>query len=166
MRIYVGTYGKYNNGSIAGAWMDVEDYASKEEFYAACQELHSDEDDAELMFQDWEGIPACLIRESWVHDGLFELAALDEDTSNLVLAYIDDIGLSDADTIHDVIERAQDACYGRFDSDLDFAYEYIDDTGMLANVPDNIRCYFNYGAFARDLMMDFFESNGYYFSNY
>ena len=25
-RVYVGTYEKYNNGSIAGAWIDLEDH--------------------------------------------------------------------------------------------------------------------------------------------
>ena len=38
-RVYVGTYGKYNNGSLFGAWLDLSDYADKEEFYEACREL-------------------------------------------------------------------------------------------------------------------------------
>src|SRR5690349_16831915 len=54
-RVYVGTYAKYNNGSIAGAWLDLEDYADKDSFLAACAELHKDEDDPEFMFQDFEG---------------------------------------------------------------------------------------------------------------
>ena len=52
--VYVGTYGKYNNGSLFGAWLDLSDYADKEEFYEACRELHKDEEDAEFMFQDYE----------------------------------------------------------------------------------------------------------------
>lgn len=27
--VYVGTYGKYNNGSLFGAWLDLSDYADK-----------------------------------------------------------------------------------------------------------------------------------------
>lgn len=50
--IYVGTYHKYNCGSIAGKWLNLTEYSSKEEFYEACKELHSDEEDAEFMFQD------------------------------------------------------------------------------------------------------------------
>ena len=38
-KIYVGTYGKYNNGSLSGAWLDLSDYSDKEEFYEACREL-------------------------------------------------------------------------------------------------------------------------------
>jgi len=56
--IYVGTYHKYNCGSIYGAWIDVLDYDDKAEFYAHCSTLHADEVDPELMFQDWEGFPS------------------------------------------------------------------------------------------------------------
>ena len=41
-RVYVGTYGKYNNGSLFGAWLDLSDYTDKEEFYEACRELHKE----------------------------------------------------------------------------------------------------------------------------
>ena len=37
--VYVGTYAKYNNGSLFGAWLDLSDYSDKEEFYEACREL-------------------------------------------------------------------------------------------------------------------------------
>ena len=49
-RIYVGTYKKYNNGSLAGAWLDLSDYSDKEEFLNACHELHNNESDPEFMF--------------------------------------------------------------------------------------------------------------------
>ena len=35
-KVYVGTYAKYNNGSLFGAWLDLSDYSDKEEFYEAC----------------------------------------------------------------------------------------------------------------------------------
>ena len=60
-RIYVGTYAKYNNGSIQGEWLDLDDYTDKSDFIQACLELHDDEEDPELMFQDWENIPVALI---------------------------------------------------------------------------------------------------------
>ncbi len=72
-KIYVGTYGKYNNGSLFGAWLDLSDYADKEEFYEACRELHKDEEDAEFIFQDYENIPENLISESWISDNFFTL---------------------------------------------------------------------------------------------
>ena len=72
-RVYVGTYGKYNNGSLFGAWLDLSDYSDKEDFYEACRELHKDEEDAEYMFQDWENVPENLIGESWISENFFTL---------------------------------------------------------------------------------------------
>ena len=37
-KVYVGTYVKYNNGSLSGAWLDLSDYSDKEEFYEALSE--------------------------------------------------------------------------------------------------------------------------------
>ena len=55
--IYVGTYKKYNNGSIQGAWFDLTKFDCLEDFIEACEELHDDEDDPELMYQDFENFP-------------------------------------------------------------------------------------------------------------
>lgn len=48
-RIYVGTYAKYNDGSIDGKWIDISEYNTYEEFVDACRELHADEEDPEFM---------------------------------------------------------------------------------------------------------------------
>ena len=40
LRVYVGTYGKYNSGSIDGQWLNIKDYKSVDDFYIACRELH------------------------------------------------------------------------------------------------------------------------------
>ena len=54
MKVYVGTFRKYNEGSIEGAWIDLDKFANYEEFIAACRKLHADETDPELMIQDVE----------------------------------------------------------------------------------------------------------------
>ena len=81
-KVYVGTYAKYNNGSLSGAWLDLSDYSDKEEFYEACRELHKDEEDAEYMFQDYENIPEALISESWISENFFSLRDAVEDLSD------------------------------------------------------------------------------------
>ena len=53
IKIYVGTYYKYNCGSIAGDWVDVTNL-TKEEFLDMCETLHQEEKDPEFMYQDWE----------------------------------------------------------------------------------------------------------------
>ncbi len=78
MRVYVGTYGKYNEGSLGGEWVDLNQFGSKSDFYEYITELHKDESDPEFMFQDWEGMPDELIGESWLDDSLFDAEELAE----------------------------------------------------------------------------------------
>lgn len=77
--IYVGTYAKYNAGSLFGKWFNLSDFADKDEFMEACKELHKDEEDPEFMFQDRENIPEELVSESWISEIFFELRDKVED---------------------------------------------------------------------------------------
>lgn len=73
MAVYVGTYAKYNSGSIAGKWLKLADYANKAEFLKACYEVHKDEEDPELMFQDYENVPSWMISESSIDAEIWSL---------------------------------------------------------------------------------------------
>ena len=66
----------------------------------------------------------------------------------------------------DWISEFEDCYVGPFNSDEDFAIDWIDGTGMLADLPAVIQTYFDYDKFARDLMMDFWEHDGHYFRSY
>ena len=48
--VYVGTYAKYNNGSLEGERVNLSDFSDKDDFIEYCLELHSDEEEPELMF--------------------------------------------------------------------------------------------------------------------
>ena len=56
-KVYVGTYKKYNEGSLNGAWLTLTDYNDYDAFCEACQELHKDEGDPEIMIQDCMDMP-------------------------------------------------------------------------------------------------------------
>lgn len=74
-------------------------------------------------------------------------------------AYIDCFGSWDA-------AGFEEAYSGEWESDTALAEDFIESTGMLAGVPDNLRNYFDTAAFTRDLMMDYSESAGFYFRNF
>lgn len=65
-KVYVGTYGKYNSGSIAGAWIDLAKCETYEGFLAKCKEVHKDEFDPEYMIQDYEYLPDGLSCGEWL----------------------------------------------------------------------------------------------------
>jgi len=132
--VYVGTYGKYNSGSINGKWLNLEDYASKEDFYEAAKELHKDEADPELMFQDFEGFPKRYYGESSLSDELWDWLELSEEDRELLEVYVDDTGDTKA-----TIDQARDAFLGTYDSEEDWAEEYLEEIGGLT--ADNVRSY-------------------------
>ena len=127
-RIYVGTYAKYNSGSIAGKWLDLEDCSSREEFLTACAEVHKDEKDPEFMFQDFEGFPESYYSESHIPDELFEFLALDDDERQVVAMYAECSGLSFRDFTP---EDARDAFHGKADSVAEFAERLAEECGEI-----------------------------------
>lgn len=168
-KIYVGTYGKYSAGSIEGKWLDLADYSSKEEFYTACKELHSDEEDAEFMFQDYEGIPECLISEGWISDNVFEvLEALDElsdDEREAFDLWVADRGSElEKEDINRLVDTFRDGYCGLYPSEWDFAYELVNECYDLSEFA---KTYFDYEMFARDLFMcDYDYYDGHVFRRY
>lgn len=165
-RIYVGTYAKYNEGSIFGKWLDLSDYSDKDEFYEACHELHKDEEDPELMFQDWENIPSGLISESWLSNNIFEVIEaiddMDEDKKAAFAVWLnhESHDLTSKD-IKDLISSFEDAFQGAYKDEEDYAYEIVEE---CYDLPEFAKTYFDYEKYARDLFMtDYWFDEGYVF---
>ncbi len=126
--LYVGTYAKYNAGSLKGAWLKLDDYSDRSEFLAACAELHADESDRELMFQDCEGFPKLWYSESSAPpDVLWEWLALDDGERLAFEAYAECKGRDDTCTVDDF----RDTYEGTADSAADFAERIAEDTGAI-----------------------------------
>ena len=147
-RVYVGTYAKYASGSIAGQWLDLDDYADADAFAEACAKLHKNEADPEFMFQDYEGFPKAFYSESSINPELWEWLELDEDDRELLEAY------QEAIDAEGTIEQARDAFHGVHDSEKDFAAELAEETGGLENVPQWLQCHIDWEGVARDMGYD------------
>lgn len=152
--VYCGTYRKYNEGSIFGAWLDIAKFDDYDEFIDVCRQLHADEEDPELMFQDYEGFPESLYCESCMGEGTFdkilEYAKLDDDDKEAFEDYLD-YG-------HDYdIERFREAYCGKWDSKEDFAQHIVSECYDIERTMGSLASYFDYEAFARDLFMSDYE---------
>lgn len=152
--LYVGTYKKYNEGSIFGAWLDLATFDDADEFFDVCRELHEDEDDPEFMFQDYQGFPEALYSESMNEDDIekiIEYAQMDDDDRDILEGYIDATGDDGA-----TLDKARDRYVGHYDDFEDFAEELFFD---IYDVPENIRYYIDIAAFARGLKMDYYVAD-------
>ena len=157
--VYCGTYGKYNNGSLQGMWIDLTTFDDYDEFIEFCYDLHADEEDPELMFQDYENFPRELYSES----------CFDEDEFDTIIKYA---SFADRDAVDafltcysaDELDKFDDAYQGEFDSEEDFARHIVDECYDLDKMLGSLSSYFDYSSFADDLFMcDYFFDNGYVF---
>jgi antirestriction protein len=160
MKVYVGTYAKYNNGITDGKEMDLEDYENKDEFMQACRERHADEEDPEFMFLDWEDVSDKLISESHIDPQVWEcLKAYDRHGIDAVNAYIECFDEWDEDGF-------QDRYRGHFNSLAELLEEFMEETGQLDCIPEQYRMYFDFDALAKDVEAngEMVEHEGHFFS--
>ena len=158
-RVFVSTYAKYNSGSLKGEWLDLEDYACKQDFYEACAELHSDEVDPEWMFSDHEDIPKFFIGESCLSDDIWSYMDCNMD-DEVKAAYVEARDRWDEDD-------CSSSYIGEFDSFTELAEHLVNEQGLLGELPGHLQYYFNYEAYGRDIRLngDVVEENGYFFWN-
>lgn len=155
--LYCGTYGKYNRFNVRGMWVNLSTFDNYEEFEAFCLAIHADENDPEIMYQDFANMPRSLYHESMGEEGF-----------NNIMKYCelcDDYSVS---AVNDFLERwspedlnrMPDAYVGEYDTPMDFAYEKADEVFNLPNIGD-IALYFDYDAYTRTIFV-----NDYYFGSH
>jgi antirestriction protein len=168
-RVYVGTYAKYNNGSIFGEWLEPAQYVDLNDFLAACAELHEDEDQPEFMFQDYENIPKGLISECSISADLWvfieQTQDWDEDRMKAFQEFLE-AGYGER-LIESDLENFDNAYQGKYDSEEAFADNFAEEHGLYTSL-DKIginRHYFDLAAYTYDLFIDgFYFSKSYVFS--
>ena len=151
--VYVGTYGKYNRGSLAGEWVDLTQFSDIDEFYEYIRRLHKDEKYPEFMFQDYEDIPKVLITESYISPAIWDLMNADVEM-DVIFALAD--YLKDEDELVEVIENGYYTVYYDVDSDSDLGYEIVENVyGGIENLgQDTLERYFDYEYFGRDMSLN------------
>lgn len=163
--VYVGTYKKYNEGSLAGAWMELADYKSKDEFMEACKELHSDEEEPEFMYQDYSNIPDGMINESYIDPLLFGIIQSAKDMSEteleaffvfLDMNFVDYSYIKDGE---DLVELFRDKYIGQFDSEEEFA-TYMAEMEWPEELQTEFGQYFDYEAYSRTLLTSGYRHQG------
>lgn len=86
---------------------------------------------------------------------------MDSRDPKAVIAFLDYTG-----DLEHTVEDFEEAYMGEWDSKEAYAEELVDSMGMLNDLPENLRYYFDYEAFARDLFIgNYTYWDGYVFLN-
>lgn len=167
VKIYVGTYKKYNEGSLFGKWLDLENYSNFELLKEEMYKLHKDEENPEFMIQDWECSNIInslgLINESYISNEIYDVINTIT-TSNydeaVIESYINCTSLSY--DINEIIEKIEETYSGEFLNDIEFVQSLLEETGEIPNnLPNYI--YIDWERTTRDIMMDYFTEGNHYF---
>lgn len=147
--VYVGTYGKYNDGSLCGLWIDLSSFNSYNDFINFCKAIHADEEDPELMAQDYECFP-----RQWYNEGFMSEEDFDHIKEYTEMCDKHSVeAVDDYMELHDDLDNFEEAYCGEWDSEEDFARHIVEECYNLEKMMGNLANYFDYEAFGRELFM-------------
>ena len=167
VKICVGTYKKYSEGSLFGKWLDLENYSNFDQLKKEMHKLHKDEEDPEFMIQDWECSNIIsnlgLISESYISNKIYEVINI------IAKANYDEVVIesyinctSSLNNINKIIEEIEETYAGEFANDIEFVQSLLEETGNIRNnLPNYI--YIDWERTARDIMMDYTSVSNHYF---
>ena len=113
------------------------------------------------MFQDWE-CPEELrdfISEVDLDENLFLLDDVQED-EEYIIAYLEHVG----EISETCINEARDNYIGQFGDYYEIGEYFVDELDLL-QLPINVRNYFDFEAYCRDISFDLIEAGSHYFWN-
>lgn len=135
-------------------------FAPDENGVLRCTRCHCDE----IETVDHEYIPSGFASVARFYEIAGDLLAMDNDELERITALAQNMNPAGSEylTLAELIEYDQDNYQGQHNTDKDFAEEFADQVGDTQSVPEHMRSYIDYEAYARDLMHDYYEIDGHY----
>lgn len=161
LRIYLTNLGKYNEGELIGKWVDLPTTNGFEEHL---EEIGINEEHEEWFITDYEtDITGLTIGEYDNIEELDELAETLEDLQDYDKEVIEAL-ISEGYSLEDALEKKDDCIvYYNCNDMTDVAEQYAEETGLLDSIPENLRYYFDFEAYGRDMGIEgtfVFTNNG------
>ena len=151
LKIYVTNLEAYNSGHLVGGWLDLTEFDDGAEIGEAIKKITKGAD--EYAIHDHEGLGP-FYSEHLNGDDLYNIVESFHECARLGIEWdlfcewCDDCG-------YDMDDHSsfKDAFVGEYDTFRDYAEQFLDEL-YLHDVPESIRYYIDYDAFARDLAFD------------
>lgn len=156
-RIYLTNLGKYNEGELVGKWVDLpcDDFAAE----LAKIGVSNEPDESgryyeEYFITDYESdVHGLRVGEYDNLDELNDLAEAIEENETAAAVLIKQ-GYTTADEIREHIDDVAYICEAGFNSDYELGYYYATECGYLDKIPEDLRDYFDFESFGRDIRLN------------
>lgn len=148
LKIYVTNLRKYNEGQIIGEWVSLPCEGLEE----VLDKISNNGND-ELFISDYEtDINGLKVSE---YDNILKLNDMTEEIDNLsddeviaLQAYLEEYNMEQA---LDEVRQGNYRIYYNCDNMEDVACQVVNDCGLLDGVPEEVKIYFDYEAYGRDM---------------
>ena len=158
VKVWVGNLGKYNEGDLVGRWIELP--IDEDDLEKVLESIGIDNEEYEEIFIADYDVPfnSKDLGEYTPLETLNEIAERYEDFSEYEKEIFNEIS-SDfkLDEAFDIVKDGDYMIYSDCDDMGDVAMQYVEETGLLDNVPSDLVDYFDYQSYGRDM-----EINGYY----
>lgn len=145
-KIYVASLADYNAGRLVGAWIDAAQEPDElQDAINAILATSKEPIAEEWAIHDYEDMP----------EGLGEYPSL-ETVSKIALALSEHgdafkVAYENFSDVDEALEAVEDNYQGVHKDLEEYAAQFLEETGELSAIPENLRYYFDYEAYARDL---------------
>ena len=151
-KIYVACLASYNAGILHGDWIDLDGTEDIQDRINEILKQSPIPDAEEHAVHDHEYCGS-LSEYAGLSDlenlkDAFEKVANENIEWELFCEFCNHVGY---DIEADTVEKFSDSYSGSGSSLVDWCHGYLDESGMLESIPENLRFYFNMEAFARDM---------------
>ena len=150
LNIFITNLGKYNEGELIGEWVKLP--VSGEELESVFERIGINEEYEEHFITDYEtDITGLKVGEYDNIEDLNELAETLEDLDEYEMEIVEAM-ISDGYDLEEALEKKDDCMVYHDCNDMtDVAEQYAEETGLLDSIPENLRYYFDFEAYGRDM---------------
>jgi antirestriction protein len=153
IKIYVANLGKYNEGSLVGEW-----FTLPVDFEEMREAIGLNEQYDEYAIHDYQAPNGISINEYTSLGELNEIAeridALDKYEQNDLELILESGHCSETGEALDILSNGDYRIWHNCSSMEDVAFAMVEEYGYLNDVPENLRYYFDYEKFGRDLAIE------------
>lgn len=150
LKIFISNLKEYNNGKIIGEWVSLPCEGLEEVL-----EKISNSGKDELFISDYEtdinGLKVAEYEDILqLNEIAEEIEEMREDELIALQAYLEQYA-NDMEQALDEVRQGNYRIYYNCDNMEDVAYQVVNDCGLLDGVPEEVKIYFDYEAYGRDM---------------
>ena len=150
LKIFISNLKEYNNGKIIGEWVSLP----CEDIEEVLEKISNSGKD-ELFISDYEtdinGLKVAEYEDSLqLNEIAEEIDNFDDEEVIIFQAYLEQY-TNDLQQALDAVRQGNYRIYYNCDNMEDVAYQVVNDCGLLDGVPEEVKIYFDYEAYGRDL---------------